>query len=634
MAIRVRCVPPPPKPAPAAAERDLHPGIGNAPAVEPPPQKPASAAAERDLYPGIGNAPAVGPPPLFSVVMPLYNMAAKGLDRAIESVIGQTCPDWELVIVDDGSTDGGHLVAEWYAARDARIRVHRGPNRGLPAARNAGYWLARGEYVAHLDPDDEYLPGALALHAAALQANPYAGAGFGKAIRNNETAYNWGVTEIADGWEAVRERCLPPCQSVVVRRSLLQLVGGADVRTPILRSKAQDWEQWTRCFAVADVAILPEPVYRLHWHPDSQTARAQASGAWQEANALVQARAERLHRARERVARRKTRLLLMNHEAFSRGAQTVMLSLLRALPPGEFEVCVGLHQMVGELLPALRALCPVEQLTPELVEWADVVHDHCSNVTLRSGLPVSTEKCLVTDHGAVWRYPGAARVAQVWRNAPPAPGSDLPLEFNPRCMEILNPMDLPEPEGYPEAPPLVLGLLPAQHIKGIDLWLAAAERIWRERPETRFVVAGVRPWLDHLWKQTAAEAERLRGIGMDLELLEPQPREEVARLLRRASVLMHLSRSESACLAVVEAQAAGTPVVCSHAWGMPQHLHCGAVVPVGNVQAAANAVLRLIGTRVPAATRERIRRLHDPRRAAGAYAECYRWIRLLQEARR
>lgn len=589
------------------------------------------APQDANPYPGKGNPPAVAPPPIFSVVMPCHNMAGKGLDRAIESVVGQTCPDWELVIVDDGSTDEGHLVAVWHAARDPRIRVHRQANRGLPAARNAGYWLSHGEYIAHLDPDDEYLPAALSLHAAALTANPYAGASFGKAIRHNETAYNWGVAEIACGWDAVRERCLPPCQSVVVRRSLLQLVGGADVRTPILRSKAQDWEQWTRCFAVADAAILAEPVYRLHWHSDSQTARAQTSGAWREANALVRSRAERIGRARERVAKRKTRLLVTNHEAFARGAQMVMLSLLRALPPGEFEVICALHQPVGELLPALREVCPVEKLTPALVAWADVIHDHGSNVTLASGIRVPPEKCIVTDHSAAWRYPGGARVAQVWRDAPPALGSDLPEAFAPRCLEILNPMELPAGDEAPDDPPLILGLLPAQHIKGIDLWLQAAERIWRARPEVRFVIAGVRPLLDHLWGQTAAEVDRLRGLGMDLQLLEPQSREEVARLLRRAAVLLHLARSESACLAVVEAQAAGTPVVASHVWGLPQHLHSGAVVPAGNVQVAANAVLRLIGARVPAATRGRIRRLHDPRRAAGAYAEAYRWLRLGQE---
>jgi glycosyltransferase involved in cell wall biosynthesis len=93
--------------------------------------------------------------PLFSVIIPVYNRADVVGD-AIRSVLSQSCQDFEIVVVDDGSSDDPHPVAEAFA--DPRIRFHRQANGGGGAARNAGIDLARGQYVAFLDSDDCYLP--------------------------------------------------------------------------------------------------------------------------------------------------------------------------------------------------------------------------------------------------------------------------------------------------------------------------------------------------------------------------------------------------------------------------------------------------------------------------------------------
>jgi len=97
---------------------------------------------------------------MISVVVPVYNVA-KYLRRCIDSVLGQTCDDWEMVCVNDGSTDGSLDILREYAARDRRIRIIDKKNAGVSAARNDGVAVARGEYVLFLDSDDFIHPQTL-----------------------------------------------------------------------------------------------------------------------------------------------------------------------------------------------------------------------------------------------------------------------------------------------------------------------------------------------------------------------------------------------------------------------------------------------------------------------------------------
>ena len=100
--------------------------------------------------------------PLISVIVPAYQAKAF-LARALDSVVAQSDPDWELIVVDDGSRDGTLTVARHYAAIDpARIRVFTQCNAGPAAARNRGMAAARGHYVLCLDADDALLPEAIA----------------------------------------------------------------------------------------------------------------------------------------------------------------------------------------------------------------------------------------------------------------------------------------------------------------------------------------------------------------------------------------------------------------------------------------------------------------------------------------
>lgn len=95
-----------------------------------------------------------------SVIVPVYN-AEKTLSRSVESVLAQTKLDWELWLVNDGSSDGSLALCREYEAADPRIHVIDKPNGGVGSARNAGLDAAAGEYVAFLDSDDAYEPNFL-----------------------------------------------------------------------------------------------------------------------------------------------------------------------------------------------------------------------------------------------------------------------------------------------------------------------------------------------------------------------------------------------------------------------------------------------------------------------------------------
>ena len=95
--------------------------------------------------------------PLISVIAPVYNVK-KYLPEFLDSMLAQTYQNFELLLVDDGSTDAGLEVLQCYAAQDARLRIFCKENGGVSSARNFGLGQARGEYICFVDSDDLVLP--------------------------------------------------------------------------------------------------------------------------------------------------------------------------------------------------------------------------------------------------------------------------------------------------------------------------------------------------------------------------------------------------------------------------------------------------------------------------------------------
>jgi glycosyltransferase involved in cell wall biosynthesis len=148
-------------------------------------QRRADAERARKLAASLDRRDEPAQAPLFSVVIPAWN-AADTVAQAIDSVLMQTYQSFEIVVVDDGSTDDTVAVAQ--AAAGSRARVVREERRGVSAARNAGIEAAAAPWVSFLDADDLWLPGYLAEMAAQLEANPELGLVFTDAWILDEAA--------------------------------------------------------------------------------------------------------------------------------------------------------------------------------------------------------------------------------------------------------------------------------------------------------------------------------------------------------------------------------------------------------------------------------------------------------------
>lgn len=134
--------------------------------------------------------------PLVSVLMPVYN-GEQFIREAIESVQAQTVTDWELLVVDDGSSDSSRGIVEQIAAEDVRVRLFATGESGSGAAcaRNVGLEVARGRYVGFLDCDDAWLPHKLERQLALLEASG-AGLAFGAYERVDETGKTLGAVGV------------------------------------------------------------------------------------------------------------------------------------------------------------------------------------------------------------------------------------------------------------------------------------------------------------------------------------------------------------------------------------------------------------------------------------------------------
>ena len=109
--------------------------------------------------------------PLISIIVPVYNKV-DAIDRCLQSVLTQTYTNWELLLIDDGSTDASDAICEKYADQDSRIHVFHKPNGGVSSARNMGLDNAKGDWITYIDADDYYEPTALyTLLSTALKYN-------------------------------------------------------------------------------------------------------------------------------------------------------------------------------------------------------------------------------------------------------------------------------------------------------------------------------------------------------------------------------------------------------------------------------------------------------------------------------
>jgi glycosyltransferase involved in cell wall biosynthesis len=183
------------------------------------------------------------------VAIPAYN-AERWLAQAIDSLLAQTAPPGDILVVDDGSTDATVAVAERFATP---VRVVSQPNAGIGAARNRAVELVRGEIVGFLDADDMYTPSSIAVRLEVLAEDPRVDVVFGHERR---------FAELSDGAPVpigpLRPSPIPG--SMLVRRSALQRVG--PFPTGVRVAEGLDWLLRARERSVQDVTVVDQVLWR------------------------------------------------------------------------------------------------------------------------------------------------------------------------------------------------------------------------------------------------------------------------------------------------------------------------------------------------------------------------------------
>ena len=204
----------------------------------------------------------MSPTPRVTVLMGMFN-AARSLNPAVESIVGQSYTNWELIVIDDGSTDSSPTLVRAWCERDGRIRTVTHPvNRGLAVSLNHGFALSRGEFVARMDADDVSLPERLERQVAFLDVRPdvdVVGTGAHFVDGDGHILGTGHLLEEHEDIAANIYRTGPFIHpSVMMRRGFLESLSGYDVR---LR-RAQDADLWLRGYRRFRYHNLSEPLIR------------------------------------------------------------------------------------------------------------------------------------------------------------------------------------------------------------------------------------------------------------------------------------------------------------------------------------------------------------------------------------
>ena len=208
--------------------------------------------------------------PHVSVIIPTYNRRNQVL-VAIASVLAQTYTHFEIIVVDDGSTDGTGR-SDWPA--DTRIRFLQQPNKGVSAARNNGIQAATGELIALLDSDDEWMPEKLERQVSFFRTHPDALICQTEEIwiRNGRRANPKRKHEKKDGdiFKDSLELCLVSPSAVMMKKELLGEVGLFDTRL----WACEDYDLWLRVACRYPIYLIREPlVIKYGGHADQLSAK-------------------------------------------------------------------------------------------------------------------------------------------------------------------------------------------------------------------------------------------------------------------------------------------------------------------------------------------------------------------------
>jgi len=204
--------------------------------------------------------------PLVSVIIPAFN-AERTILSTVHSIQQQTISDFELVVINDGSTDKTLEFLD--SIDDSRLKVFSYPNGGLPTARNRGISKATGEFITFIDADDQWTPDKLASQLAALEQHPEAGVAYSWTtyIDENDQFLHTGDPLVYEGNvypKLLIRNFISNGSNMLIRRQLVEEVGEFD---PTLKS-AEDWDYYIRLAAISHFRVIPkyQILYRRSSH--------------------------------------------------------------------------------------------------------------------------------------------------------------------------------------------------------------------------------------------------------------------------------------------------------------------------------------------------------------------------------
>lgn len=203
--------------------------------------------------------------PTVSVLLPVYN-AEKFLNEAIESVISQSLVDWELILIDDGSTDSSLNILETFATQDSRIKIYKNEqNLGLIATLNKGVELCNGDYIARMDADDIMQPNRLEKQVLFLERNRgYGMCGTNALIIDQEGHETGRIVNLASN-ELLRINLLFSVPfvhpSIMFRKEIFN-----DIEYDLDYKHVEDYDLWVRFSTEWKIANLPDFLFKYRWH--------------------------------------------------------------------------------------------------------------------------------------------------------------------------------------------------------------------------------------------------------------------------------------------------------------------------------------------------------------------------------
>ena len=216
--------------------------------------------------------------PKASIIIPAYNHE-KYIGEAIQSVLDQTFEDFELIIINDGSSD--NTEAEILKFRDERIRYYSQENRGLSATLNRGLELARGKYFNFLPSDDAFFPEKLETQLKNFEEDPGLGLVFaypqlvdaeGREIKDDPAA-QWAIVPYETKEEifpALFERDFLSAPSALIKMECFRRAGHFDESL----KTAQDYDMWMRILRYNDLRLIKKPLLKYRWHGENSTYQA------------------------------------------------------------------------------------------------------------------------------------------------------------------------------------------------------------------------------------------------------------------------------------------------------------------------------------------------------------------------